>query len=75
MEADDVRGRRVNMVALVTGEPGAGKDYCAGIWASVSIDKGDIACMASISEATKRQYATVTGADLKRLLNDRAYTE
>jgi adenine phosphoribosyltransferase len=67
--------RAHKLIALVTGEPGAGKDYCAGIWVSVLFEKGHIACMASISEATKRQYATVTGADLKRLLNDRAYKE
>ncbi|KAJ0413040.1 hypothetical protein BJY00DRAFT_297516 [Aspergillus carlsbadensis] len=65
-------------VILVTGQSGSGKDYCTSIWASylaVSANKPLKARVASISDATKREYARATGADLDRLLRDRAYKE
>ncbi|KAI1453465.1 hypothetical protein F4805DRAFT_443284 [Annulohypoxylon moriforme] len=65
-------------IILVTGENCAGKDYCAGIWASVIIactQKNLTARVISISDATKREYASATGADLDRLLRDRSYKE
>ncbi|KAF2688193.1 phosphoribosyl transferase domain protein [Lentithecium fluviatile CBS 122367] len=66
------------LIILVTGESGAGKDYCADVWVSVFngyAHKRLTARTASISDATKREYAAVTGADLNRLLRDRAYKE
>lgn len=68
------------LIILVTGESGAGKDYCAGIWASVFTtytlkEKSLTARAISISDATKQEYAMATGADLNRLLWDRAYKE
>jgi adenine phosphoribosyltransferase len=66
------------LIVMVTGESGAGKDYCADIWVSVlikSIHNGVSARAVSISDATKREYAAATGADLSRLLRDRAYKE
>ncbi|KAL4784734.1 hypothetical protein BJX76DRAFT_356721 [Aspergillus varians] len=63
------------LIVLVTGENGAGKDYCAEIWVSVFKDKGFAARAVSISDATKREYAAKTGADLNALLGDRAYKE
>ncbi|CAI7604860.1 unnamed protein product [Penicillium glandicola] len=66
------------LIVLVTGESGAGKDYCANIWVSVflkCIHKRLTARAVSISDATKREYAAVTGADLNRLLRDRVYKE
>ncbi|KAK3369675.1 phosphoribosyl transferase domain protein [Lasiosphaeria ovina] len=63
------------LIVLVTGESGAGKDYCADIWAAVLTQKGLLARVVSISEATKREYAAATGADLDRLLRSRAYKE
>lgn len=66
------------LIVLVTGECGAGKDYCAGIWASVinkCVDRKLTARAVSISDATKREYAAATGADIDRLLRDRAYKE
>ncbi|KAF1848110.1 phosphoribosyl transferase domain protein [Cucurbitaria berberidis CBS 394.84] len=62
------------LILLVTGKSCAGKDYCAGVWASV-FTKGLTARVVSISDATKREYAAATGADLSRLLSDRAYKE
>jgi adenine phosphoribosyltransferase len=63
------------LIVLVTGESGAGKDYSANAWVSVLTKKGLTTRAVSISEATKREYAVVTGADLGRLLRDRAYKE
>ena len=66
------------LIVLVTGESCAGKDYCADVWVSVftgCTQKGLTARRVSISDATKREYAATTGADLSRLLGDRAYKE
>jgi adenine phosphoribosyltransferase len=66
------------LIILVTGESCAGKDYCADIWVSVfttCTHKSLTARAVSISDATKREYAAATGADLNRLLRDRAYKE
>ncbi|KAK8035571.1 hypothetical protein PG993_010566 [Apiospora rasikravindrae] len=64
------------LIVLVTGECGAGKDYCANWWACVLNWQPRLrARVASISHATKREYATAFGADLNRLLYDRAYKE
>ncbi|KXG49835.1 FAD-binding, type 2 [Penicillium griseofulvum] len=70
--------RRPKLIILVTGASGAGKDYCAGIWVSALLNcthKFLTVRIASISSATKREYAAATGADLNRLLQDRAYKE
>jgi adenine phosphoribosyltransferase len=66
------------LIILVTGESCAGKDYCADIWVSVFTTctyKSLTARAVSISDAIKREYAAATGADLNRLLWDRAYKE
>ena len=66
------------LIILVTGESCAGKDYCADVWVSVFIrctHKGLTSRAVSISDAIKREYAAATGADLSRLLCDRAYKE
>ncbi|KAL6795436.1 hypothetical protein J3E68DRAFT_404279 [Trichoderma sp. SZMC 28012] len=66
------------LMVLVTGEHGAGKDYCADVWASVfntASPNTPKARVASISDVTKREYAAATGADLDALLQDRAYKE
>ncbi|KAH8786253.1 phosphoribosyl transferase domain protein [Hyaloscypha finlandica] len=66
------------LIVLVTGESCAGKDYCADIWVSVFTTcphKSLTARAVSISDATKREYAAATGADLDRLLRDRGYKE
>lgn len=63
------------LVVLVTGEHGAGKDYCADAWASYFATHGHRSRAVSISEVTKREYAAATGADLSRLLRERAYKE
>ncbi|KAI6353114.1 hypothetical protein MCOR25_009166 [Pyricularia grisea] len=67
------------VIILVTGAHGAGKDYCAEIWASVfnsdPARKDPTACAISISYATKREYADATGADFDRLILDRPYKE
>lgn len=66
------------LIVLITGKHGAGKDYCAEVWASVFAtytQKNLTARVMSISEATKRAYAVATGADVDRLLQDRAYKE
>ncbi|KAI0147666.1 hypothetical protein GGR57DRAFT_249713 [Xylariaceae sp. FL1272] len=70
--------RELKLIILVTGESGVGKDYCADIWVSVFTaysQKSLTAQVVSISDATKREYAMATGADLNRLLWDRAYKE
>ncbi|RGP67009.1 phosphoribosyl transferase domain [Fusarium longipes] len=63
------------VVVLVTGEHGAGKDHCANIWSSTIYKHGHSSSILSISDATKREYAAQTGADLQRLLMDRVYKE
>ncbi|TFB03500.1 Adenine phosphoribosyltransferase [Trichoderma ghanense] len=66
------------LIILVTGDSGAGKDWCADVWASVLNNSSPVAVAArvvSISDATKREYAAATGADLNALLQDRAYKE
>jgi adenine phosphoribosyltransferase/phosphomevalonate kinase len=66
------------LIILVTGESGVGKDYCADVWVSVFTRCAHKHCKArktSISDATKREYAAATGADLDALLVDRAYKE
>ncbi|KAI1829161.1 CAZyme family AA7 [Penicillium roqueforti] len=66
------------LIILVTGDSCAGKDYCADIWVSAFLkctQKSLVARAVSISDATKREYAAATGADLNRLLRDRAYKE
>ncbi|CAJ2513039.1 Uu.00g011580.m01.CDS01 [Anthostomella pinea] len=68
----------LKLIILVTGESGAGKDYCADIWVSVftsGTDEGFRTRAVSISKAVKHKYAAATGADVKRLLSDRAYKE
>lgn len=69
------------IIILVTGESCVGKDFCADVWASV-LSRRNIthheeltARVVSISGATKREYSAATGADLGRLLWDRAYKE
>lgn len=66
------------LIILVTGESCSGKDYCAGVWASVFTTctrKYLAARVVGISDVTKREYAAATGADLDRLLRDRVYKE
>lgn len=66
------------LIILVTGKTGVGKDYCADIWVSVITKyahKSLTVRSVSISDETKREYSAATGADLKRLLGDRAYKE
>lgn len=66
------------LIILVTGGSCSGKDYCADVWVSVFIrctQKSLAARAVSISDATKREYAEATGADLNRLLWDRVYKE
>ena len=66
------------LIILVTGESCAGKDYCADVWVSEFnryTHKNLTARAVSISDATKREYAADTGADLSRLLCDRGYKE
>ncbi|TGO71539.1 hypothetical protein BELL_0561g00010 [Botrytis elliptica] len=66
------------LVILVTGDSAAGKDFCAEIWVTVitaCTSRMLTARSVSISDATKREYATETGADINRLLLDRSYKE
>jgi adenine phosphoribosyltransferase/phosphomevalonate kinase len=72
------------LIVLVTGASCAGKDHCANVWVAELMraqEHADIAMhelhsrVASISDATKREYAASTGADLSRLLGDRIYKE
>ena len=66
------------LIILVTGESCVGKDYCADVWVPVLIrctHKSLTARAVSISDAIKREYAAATGADLSRLLWNRAYKE
>ncbi|KAH0428261.1 adenine phosphoribosyltransferase [Colletotrichum camelliae] len=63
------------LIILVTGSSCAGKDYCAAVWAELFNKAGKTARVVSISDAIKREYATTTGANLKRLLHERVYKE
>ncbi|KAI1330871.1 hypothetical protein F5Y16DRAFT_395836 [Xylariaceae sp. FL0255] len=67
------------LMILVTGESGAGKDYCAEAWASALraeyYYKGYKIGAVSISKKSKREYAAASGADPDRLLQNRAYEE
>ena len=63
------------LIILITGESCTGKDYCADLWVSVLASHSLTARAVSISDGTKREYAATTGADLNRLLEDRAYKE
>ena len=63
------------VIIAVTGGSGAGKDYCAEIWVSILADRGIRARGVSISDMTKREYASATGANFERLLLDRQYKE
>lgn len=66
------------LIIIITGESGAGKDYCADVWVSMftrCMEKSLIIRTRSISDVTKREYAAATGADLNCLLWDRAYKE
>ncbi|KAK9421797.1 putative Phosphomevalonate kinase [Seiridium unicorne] len=66
------------LIVLVTGDSCAGKDYCSSIWALIFTNHAPerlAARVISISDTTKKEYATAFGADLERLLWDRAYKE
>lgn len=69
------------IIILVTGESCAGKDFCADVWASlitrpnITHHKQLTARAVSISDSIKREYAETKGADLHRILWDRAYKE
>ncbi|KAF7193447.1 Adenine phosphoribosyltransferase [Pseudocercospora fuligena] len=63
------------LIVLVTGNHGVGKNYCAEVWSSYLNREGYDTLVSSISDVTKQQYAEATGADLNKLLNDRAYKE
>ncbi|KAF1998691.1 hypothetical protein P154DRAFT_602877 [Amniculicola lignicola CBS 123094] len=63
------------LIILVTGLEGVGKDHTAQDWASVFVENNITACVMSISDVTKRQYAAATGADLNLLIKDRVYKE
>ncbi|CAG8229257.1 unnamed protein product [Penicillium salamii] len=66
------------LVFLISGKSCAGKDYCAAIWASTLRVRKQMSFetrVVSISTAIKMAYAVATGADITRLLNDRAYKE
>ncbi|KAI1490075.1 hypothetical protein F5X96DRAFT_637871 [Biscogniauxia mediterranea] len=70
--------KKHKLIILVTGEHGAGKDYCADVWVSVfttCTNKSLTARLISISDETKREYAAATNADIDRLLCDRTYKE
>lgn len=69
---------RQKIIILVTGRSGAGKDYCAAIWASAfaARTQNNITVrVVSVSYKFKQEYAAATGVDLSRLLNDRIYKE
>ncbi|KAJ4217475.1 hypothetical protein NW759_008781 [Fusarium solani] len=63
------------LVILVTGDSGSGKDYCADIWASVFAMSAIRAHVVSISDGTKQEYAAATGSDLELLRSNRPYKE
>ncbi|KAM3553728.1 hypothetical protein ARSEF4850_006785, partial [Beauveria asiatica] len=61
------------LIVLVTGDTGVGKDYCTIVWASKFTTRHENlrVRVVSISDATKAQYAAATGADAARMLHDR----
>ncbi|KAI0906242.1 phosphoribosyl transferase domain protein [Ustulina deusta] len=67
------------VIILVTGDSCAGKDYSAGFWVTMFNNNYAVtspkASVVSISDEAKRAYAATSGADLDRLLHDRAYKE
>ncbi|KAI0528301.1 phosphoribosyl transferase domain protein [Xylaria bambusicola] len=71
----------MRVIVLVTGDDCAGKDYCADHWALTLNSKyghpftGFTARVISISDETKKAYASTTGANLDLLLHDRSYKE
>ncbi|KJX93628.1 phosphoribosyl transferase domain protein [Zymoseptoria brevis] len=67
--------RHQKLIVLVTGDSCAGKDFCAKVWASFLTTQNLNVHIASISDSTKREFAASTGANLKRLLEDRRYKE
>ena len=72
------QARTPRLIFLITGNSGAGKDYCADSWALTINTRSKIGLKArsvSISDATKRDYAAAKGADLERLFRDREYKE
>jgi hypothetical protein len=59
------------LIILVTGDSGAGKDHCAGVWVSVFSKYANRSLKAhavSSSYETKREYAAAKNANLGRLL-------
>jgi len=69
------RAEEPKLVLLITGDICAGKDYCASLWANKLSLAGFSTRVTSISDVTKREYASVSGASLDQLLQDRAYKE
>ncbi|KAM7195160.1 hypothetical protein V8F33_006834 [Rhypophila sp. PSN 637] len=69
--------RDPELIILVTGQHGVGKDYCADLWTSFfqTEQKSLTTQSLSISTAIKREYADASGADLNRLLTEREYKE
>lgn len=63
------------VIILVTGDSCAGKDYCAELWVETFNECDIKSAVRSISDGTKRAYASAMGADFKRLQADRAYKE
>ncbi|CAI6336791.1 unnamed protein product [Periconia digitata] len=63
------------IIFLVTGSSGVGKDYCAQVWANTFKKRGFFATVKSISAATKQEYAAAHDLDSFRLRNDREYKE
>lgn len=63
------------LVILVTGDSGSGKDSCADTWASVFAMSAIRAHVVSISDGTKQEYAAATGSDLELLRSNRPYKE
>jgi adenine phosphoribosyltransferase/phosphomevalonate kinase len=71
-------GAQAKLIILITGDSGVGKDHCAHIWLPVLNSYAPnrlSACVVSISDATKREYAAAANADASRLLWDREYKE
>ena len=67
--------KQPKLIILITGEICAGKDFFAHQVVTVLTINMIKARAVSISEVTKREYAKAKGADLHRLLWDRAYKE
>lgn len=64
-----------NLIFIVTGSSGAGKDYCANEWLTMFKNRNLTVQTVSISTQTKREYSEAFGADFSRLLHDRDYKE